>query len=84
MSKQECDSCGFKTKLREYPRSPCEKGEPHNFCEVCAATFLSHPISYPRLYGDQHHLFSSIGYLGNMLLEEIRSLKTRLGLIQGG
>lgn len=47
------------------------------FCEVCASTFLSHCIDYPRLYGEHQHLWRSIGWIANEILQRIDRLSTR-------
>lgn len=73
----KCDCCGYASEeLGEY-RGPITRDHPGGkglsvFCLLCASTFLSHCITYSGLYGDQHHLFSSIGWIANHLQSEIR------------
>lgn len=79
-----CDCCGYPAPLSKYMGPVTREhggGDPKGsmFCEICAGTFLSHYVTYPALYGNQHHLFSSIGWIANMLRDEIRraALQTR-------
>src|ERR1035438_829100 len=74
-----CACCGYPAPLKEYrtlvPNAPGDTREAHRFCEVCAGTFLSHCITYAGLYGSERHLWGSIGWIANRLLEEIRSTR---------
>lgn len=75
-----CDCCGYPAKdITDFPgpvtpRHPGGEGW-SRFCRICAETFLSHPITYPELYGKERLLFSSIGWIANMLRDEIRKFK---------
>lgn len=76
-----CESCGYPAKdLREYPASfaVMDRAKTHKFCHICASTYLSHHITYRSLYGENHHLFASLGWIANMLRDEIRSLKKKV------
>lgn len=76
-----CHCCGYAAPLTEYKNSMGRYlGIPESYmlCKVCAATFLSHSVTYPQLYGQDHNLFSSVGWIANRLLEEIGSLRTEV------
>lgn len=77
--KPVCDCCGYPAELEEY-RGPIVGdslvGEGKSmFCDICASTFLSHCITYPRLYGENRYLWRSVGWIANRLLDEIRRVK---------
>lgn len=65
----ECDSCGYETIKLEYFRH-CKK----YLCKICSSSGIS---SFSN-YSDQitkKHILESIAFVGNMILNEIRSLK---------
>lgn len=66
MPQSECSFCGYETKLESYPHESLANTEVE-LCDVCARTFLN--ASCDRL------LAQSIGYIANLLLDEIRSLR---------
>lgn len=85
-----CHCCGYAAKDLEKYRGPCTRenlaGEEDGstLCGICAGTFLSHSVTYPLLYGEDHKLFSSIGWIANMLRDEIRKLAApRPQLVEG-
>lgn len=70
-----CENCGYPAPLTEqegldYTTRPFSKVT-YKFCEVCANTFLGRATSYPQ-YADGAPLFQSLGYIANMILDEIR------------
>lgn len=68
-----CDNCEYPAKLMEYSGKTVEPEGPLAFCEVCYRTYLHRAVVYPRQYGDQRPLWASIGYIANMILDELRS-----------
>lgn len=68
----ECECCEYLAPLTEYNNFTPEAEGPFRFCDVCANTFLNRCVTYPRQYGDQQPLWTSIGYIANMILDEIR------------
>ncbi len=74
-----CRCCGYPAPLKEYG-GPIVAGYGGGkgksmFCKICAATFLSHCITYPDLYGAERPLWSSIGWIANYLRDEIRNVQ---------
>ena len=77
--KESCHCCGYiAADIKEYPGAfRAETGfekERHKFCLICASTFLSQCITYPRLYAEHRQLYASIGWIANMLRDEIRAI----------
>lgn len=71
-----CHCCGYAAPLQEYPRClPPMGGDLFKFCDICAGTFLSHCVTYAELYGKHHHLWASIGWIANLLRDEIRATR---------
>ena len=62
-----CSCCGFETEVSEYAlREDCRP----LYCEVCAASYLSRIERTASL--EISLLSRSLGYVANMILEEIR------------
>lgn len=82
---EQCACCGYPAKVLTEYRGPCTTNDVMGengrikLCEVCAATFLSNCVVYPSLYGEHRDLFSSIGWIANKILDEIRSLAVPRG-----
>lgn len=72
--KDRCDNCGYETKTTTFRQL---NDEELKFCAVCSSTFLSRATTHPRQYGEQGPLFQSLGYIANMILDE-------LGKVTGG
>lgn len=70
-----CECCGYETGLAEFRPNIGPRTEPYLFCEICSSTFLSHCVQYTSLHGQSHHLWSSIGWIANRLLEAIEGVK---------
>jgi hypothetical protein len=51
------------------------------FCLICASTFLSYAITYPELYGEDRHLFSSIGWIANEIIRTLEVLLVVVAII---
>lgn len=71
--RKECDNCGYKTKVKPYEHGVGRQTVYH-FCDVCAKTFLSSATAYPNQCPDVR-LHKSVGYIANMILDEIRKLQ---------
>lgn len=76
---EQCQSCQYPADtLKEYPGKPLPReGDPETltFCDICANTFLSSFVTYSTLYAMEfQHLAGAIGYIGNMLRDEIRNI----------
>lgn len=71
-----CDNCAYPAPLTEYENNDFSGGEfkevKHWFCDVCASTYLSRATTNLQQYGSQAALFQSLGYIANMVLDEIR------------
>jgi hypothetical protein len=71
----ECDNCHYPApklnKCTGFAGSGNADAE-YEFCDVCFSTFLSRATTYPQQYGEQAPLFKSLGYIANMILDEIR------------
>jgi hypothetical protein len=72
---EECESCGYSAPLTTYPNINPELAGPFKFCDVCAYTFLCRAVTYPRQYGSRCPLWASIGYIANMILDELRQIR---------
>ena len=74
-----CDCCQYpaKGRLKDYgPTASSRDGQRFVLCEICATTFLSSAVMYPRLYGTEiANISGGIGYIGNLLFDEIRKRK---------
>jgi ribosomal protein L37AE/L43A len=69
---EECQSCGYETHLKPY-----ENGMPRQtywLCELCAGTLAGNAVAYPGQYGEAGTVMKTICYVGNAILEAIRSL----------
>lgn len=67
--KEECDSCGFVTEVHVLAPSNILRKESMTLCRLCADTFAANALEHN--YEDQP-LYSTICYIGNVILEEIR------------
>lgn len=72
-----CDSCGFKDILvKNFNTTKFgQEGKEirtNNFCDLCSHTLISGHVSYPAQYPNW---IGALGYIGNAILQEIRSLK---------
>jgi len=65
--KAECSCCEYYTDVTRY------EDEDMLLCDVCAHTFLSR--RYKGVSQGEEYLMQSLGYIANMLLDEIRKLK---------
>jgi len=69
----ECRCCGYDTEVKEYKVGPWKVAE---LCEICASTRLSQAVpgmSPPgTLTQGEIYVMRSMGYIANMLLDEIR------------
>ncbi len=73
--KEECYSCGYTTYLKEYDPPPHhEDRSKDKLCKICSSTFIGVAYGYPKQHPDSL-LFRSMGYIGNLLLEEIKKSK---------
>ena len=75
-SELECESCGYHTWLGKF-RKEWRRGEEDGdrlLCEVCSSTFLASHLDSPSHVSDPT-LYKSIGYIANMILDEIRRSK---------
>jgi hypothetical protein len=72
----ECDCCAYETGLHFTEQRTGSRLVGAWLCEVCYSTFLSKAVFYPIQVSDTA-LYRSVGYIANMLLDEIRGLKTR-------
>lgn len=67
-----CDSCGYKTEVKEYPVFPlshlgrCGKIT-KVLCHLCASTIAGNAYENPDMY-DASYLAGIICYIGNTLL----------------
>ena len=65
----ECDCCGYPAPLAKFRDGMPERD--FYFCEVCAVTHIAGAVIYPALH-EQASLEKSVGYIANMILDEIR------------
>ena len=69
----ECDCCGYPAPLKTFRFFDSSNRTLFNdYCEVCSATYLS---QIERSIGSESissRLAKSIGYIANMILDEIR------------
>lgn len=71
----ECDCCGYPAPLSEFSgHAEHMTTATHLLCEVCSSTHLSSSVWYPSQCPDER-LWRSIGWIANLLREEIKSLK---------
>lgn len=69
-----CDSCHYAAPTAIFENEP--RGGTRHFCQICSETFLSSPSIYLSLYSPaEQKLFSGVAWVGNRILDEIRSLK---------
>jgi hypothetical protein len=69
----ECHCCGYPAPLTELqPRYPSKRIEPWLMCEICTSTFFSYCVTFPEAYGENMHLWASLGWIANHLLETIK------------
>jgi hypothetical protein len=76
LDKPTCENCGYPASdLTEYDIPNLEVGGKmkHVLCDICANTFLSRATTNLRQYGQQAALFQSLGWIANMLRDEIRA-----------
>lgn len=86
-----CACCGHeRAMLHKFKCGPGQDGsnaEGHHgqgegyfnyLCHMCSATYLSHHVTYLRLYGEHHHLFSSIGWIANELSLKLEDMKAEI------
>ena len=76
MENELCECCQFETtELSEYspPTNSVRKAK-YKFCDICAATPLSNIIMYSHL-SEYRPLAQAIGYIGNLILAEIKKNK---------
>ena len=74
--KEECNFCGFETKLKTYKKNFPENEE--MICELCSSTFIPQINRQKSDYMSAYHirlLSRSISYIGNKILAEISELK---------
>ena len=72
----ECECCGYAAPVKKFnePSARYPRGEDVWLCEVCSSTFLSSAVTWPAACPDVT-LYKSLGYIANMLLDEIRKAR---------
>ena len=76
---EECSCCRYPAiGMKEYgPNATGDARTMRLLCDICATTFISNLVEYPRVYShESQHLGTAIAYIGNMLRDEIRKLKS--------
>lgn len=71
-----CDCCGFETWIKECDVGPPGEGVTES-CDVCAGTWISNVCEHPGNYVCDVALYRSLGYVANMILNEVSELFER-------
>ena len=64
---EECESCGFTTRLEKYHEY---NKEPVWACDLCASTMASRAVTYPEQFKSREVL-QAICFVGNTILEKL-------------
>ena len=75
----ECDCCGYWTETAEYEPSIEIRRSQFGLvylCEICGTSGLDISVMYPSQCKEPR-LYRAIGWIANMLRDEIRELKSR-------
>ena len=66
-----CDACGYFTEVKV-----SESGPPANrealLCDICRSTSIGNAHFFPQQYMNERRILRTIGYIANMLRDEIR------------
>jgi hypothetical protein len=74
---KECESCGYPTVCKEYIS---QRNSPWMLCDICASTPIGNINYYPvpPSFGFEHReIMMTIGWIGNRIIDECRSMKER-------
>ncbi len=71
-----CACCGYETELKSYQGPPPES-KLILYCHVCAYSLISISVTYPTLQRDNKAILQTIGFVTNLILDEIRKLKVK-------
>ena len=78
---EPCDACCYRTKCKKF-RKEMTGGLPDDdpnvwrtLCEICSHTMIGTVYSNHKMYPSQINILTTIGYIGNLLLDEIKKAR---------
>ena len=71
----ECLGCGYTTEVEPYKSDLPGSGDHIHLCKICANTPIGNSVEYFEQYSNERSTLKTIGYIGNMLLDEIKKIK---------
>lgn len=75
----ECDACGLVLPVREMLGGTGSPETTHDFCELCATTFIGMSVQYPDSFTSEgKKVLQTIGHVTNLILTEMKWSEERV------